>query len=466
MKSSYTKLTRQVPFQSLIRLSFAQKNTMRRILLFTLFFLLVANAFAQKSLLQSGPMVGYSQMMEVLLWVQTKESATVQIAYWEQGNPQQKLLTNPVKTEAQSAFTAKLIADKVQPGKKYDYQLLINNQSVTFDYPCSFQTQTLWQWRTDAPDFTVALGSCAYVNEPPYDRPGTPYGGEYQIFTNIHNLRPDVMLWLGDNTYLREVDWFSRTGILHRYTHTRSLPEMQPLLASTHHYALWDDHDFGPDNSDRSFVLKNITLEAFKLFWGNLTYGIENQPGITSHFQWNDIDFFLLDNRYHRNPDLRQTGERAMLGKQQIEWLIDALVNSKAPFKMVAVGGQVLNTSPVHENYIHYYPEERAYLLKRIEEEDIKNVIFLTGDRHHTEFDQYTNARGNVLYDLTVSPLTSGFARNVETNNQYRLEGTLVQQRNFGLLEFSGKTGERKLGIRIFDADGKELWNRTIQSQQ
>ncbi len=438
---------------------------MRRIFVSALLAGISFVGFAQKSLLQSGPMVGYSQMLEVLIWVQTKESAKVQIAYWEQGNPAQKQLTDPVKTEKSSAFIAKLIADKVQPGKKYDYQLLINDKPVAFDYPCTFQTQTLWKWRADAPDFTVAVGSCAYVNDPPYDRPGTPYGGEYQIFTAIHQKRPDVMLWLGDNVYLREADWYSRTGILYRYTHTRSLPEMQPLLASTHHYAIWDDHDFGPNDSDYSFPMKETTLEAFRLFWGNPTYGINGAPGTTSHFQWNDIDFFLMDNRYHRAPDLRQTGERTLLGKEQIEWLIGGLVNSTAPFKMIAVGGQVLSTAPVAENYIHFYPEERAYLLRRIEEENIKNVIFLTGDRHHTELDQYFNARGNVVYDLTVSPLTSGFARNVETNNQHRVEGTLVQQRNFGLLEFSGKTGERKLAIRIFDVNGNELWNRQINSQ-
>ena len=45
----------------------------------------------------------------------------------------------------------------------------------------------------------------------------------------MHAQRPDLMLWLGDNTYLREVDWYTRTGFIHRYTHTRSLPELQPL---------------------------------------------------------------------------------------------------------------------------------------------------------------------------------------------------------------------------------------------
>jgi hypothetical protein len=39
---------------------------------FILFFLVASALHAQSSLLQSGPMLGYSEMREVLLWVQTK----------------------------------------------------------------------------------------------------------------------------------------------------------------------------------------------------------------------------------------------------------------------------------------------------------------------------------------------------------------------------------------------------------
>ena len=48
---------------------------------------------------------------------------------------------------------------------------------------------------------------------------------------------------------------------------------MQPLLARTHNYAIWDDHDFGPNDSDRSSAIKAITLEAFKDSWPNPSYG-------------------------------------------------------------------------------------------------------------------------------------------------------------------------------------------------
>lgn len=430
---------------------------------FILFLFTFAPSAQTTTLLQSGPMVGYSEMREVLLWVQTQKAAKVQIRYWVASKPADTLHTAAVMTNAETAFTAHLLADRVEPGNRYDYLVLIDGKPVKLDYPTTFQSQTLWQWRTDPPVFKMAIGSCAYVNETPYDRPGKPYGADYQIFQSIHKMRPDAMLWLGDNTYLREVDWNTRTGILMRNTHSRSIPEMQALLASTHNYAIWDDHDFGPDNSDRSFAHKHHTLEAFKLFWANPSYGLDNSKGITSFFQFADVDFFLLDNRYHRAPDNRKSGDRTMLGKEQLEWLIDGLTSSRAPFKMVAIGGQVLNTAAVHENYINYYAEEREYLLKRIEEEKIKGVVFLTGDRHHTEMSQYTNGAGNLVTDITISPLTSGHAFNVTEDNKYHVEGTLVLKRNFGVLEFSGPRTSRVLTVKTYDSNGEELWTQVIK---
>lgn len=435
---------------------------------YLLVFLLVAwgilPAVSQKSLLQAGPMLGYSDMLETMLWAQTNAPANVQVVYWPKDKPAERHQTAVVSTQKSDGYTAHLIADEVKPGTVYEYELQINGQAAKFDYPTTFQTQALWQYRTDPPPFKVALGSCAYVNETEYDRPGKPYGGDYQIFTAIHQQRPDVMLWLGDNTYLREPDWYTRTGFLHRYTHSRSIPELQALLASTHHYAIWDDHDYGPNDSDGSFVHKDMATAVFKLFWGNPTYGLPGQGGITTAFQWNDIDFFLLDDRYFRTPNARKTRERTMLGKEQLEWVIDALAASKANFKMVANGGQVLTTYAGHETYTNLFPEERAYLLRRIEEEGIKNVVFLTGDRHHTELSKLVNSAGNSVYDLTVSPLTSG-VHDGEEANELRVAGTHVKQKNFGMLEFSGPRKGRVLTIRIFDNVGKELWAQSLTSE-
>ena len=59
-----------------------------------------------------------------------------------------------------------------------------------------------------------------------------------------------------------------------------------------------------------------------------------------------------------------------------MEWLIDALTFSRAPFKMVAIGGQVLNSAEDYENHAALAPYEKAYLLDRIAEEKIRGVIY------------------------------------------------------------------------------------------
>lgn len=410
-------------------------------------------------------MLGYVDMKEALLWAQTTEAANVDFEYWELSHPEKKFVTNRVTTEKSTGFTAKCIADQVEPGRAYGYQLRINGKSVSLAYPTVFKTQTLWQWRTDPPDFALATGSCAYVNEPEYDRPGTPYGSDYRIFTQIAAQKPDLMVWLGDNTYYREPDWATRTGMLHRYTHTRSLPELQPLLASASHFAIWDDHDFGPNDSDGAWAHKESSWEVFRNFWGNPTFGVNGKKGCTTWFQYADADFFLLDGRYFRTPDKCQSCERTMLGHEQLEWFCGALAASWAPFKIVALGNQFITSNDHDETYARYYRDERDSILAFIERENIKGVIFLTGDRHFTELSALKNKRGNWVYDLTTSPFTAGVnTRGATEENIFQVDGTLSVTHNFSMLRFSGPRKARQLTITVYDADGKALWNKTIDA--
>ena len=196
----------------------------KKIRLSLIISLLFISTYAQ-DLINSGPMVGYSTMQEVLLWVQTDEKAKVHFEYYESDNPKIRFKTDEIQTLKKSGYVAKLIADQVSPGKKYKYDIFINDLKVERDYPMEFQTQKLWKWRTDPPDVSFVIGSCSYVNEPKFDRPGKPYGNNFEIFNSIHNKNPDFMLWLGDNIYFREPD-ASRTGVYHRYTHDRALSDL------------------------------------------------------------------------------------------------------------------------------------------------------------------------------------------------------------------------------------------------
>ena len=49
--------------------------------------LFISYSFAQNSILQSGPMVGYCEMTETVIWLQTNKKASVKIAYFALDNP-------------------------------------------------------------------------------------------------------------------------------------------------------------------------------------------------------------------------------------------------------------------------------------------------------------------------------------------------------------------------------------------
>jgi len=92
-------------------------------------------------------------------------------------------------------------------------------------------------------------------------------------------------------------------------------------------------------------------------------------------------------------------------------------------------------------------------------------VVFLTGDRHFTELSALKLKDGRTIYDLTTSPLTSGPYAPKEQND-LRVEGTVVAERNFSTIDVAGAKGARTLMIRVFDGTGKQLWERSIPQDQ
>ncbi|WP_425460200.1 alkaline phosphatase D family protein [Leptospira semungkisensis] len=413
--------------------------------------------------IRSGPMLGYSTHKEVKIWVQTKMPAKVYAEYFLSDDSKKKHLTQEVISEHKNGNVAHLIADELEPGKSYDYIIYINGKYQEPGSVQRFKTQPIWIGKASGPpEIKFALGSCAFVNDAKYDTQTKPYGGEYFIYKAISSKNPEFMLWMGDNIYLREPDWESRTGFIYRYTNQRALPDLQPLLANVHHYAIWDDHDWGPNDGDASFWMGATAEEMFKLFWANPNY---SKKGIYGSFTWGDAQFFLTDDRSFRTANDNKTGERSYLGKKQLDWLVNGLAFSKATFKFVVVGGQALNPLAVFENY-STYAEERNLLLSKIQKLKLKNVIFLTGDRHFTELSYLEEGYEYPLYDLTVSPLTSSTHPPITEKNPIRVEGTLVDdKRNFGTIEIAGPLKQRALTFRIFDAEGKELWNREIKAK-
>jgi len=435
----------------------------RRLSLALLLLLHVSLTGAHAAELAAGPMVGATAMRSARIWFQTAKPGIARVEYWLASAPrsQRHTASATLASSRQNAVTVTL--NDLKPGTRYSYRVLVDGKAVSS--VLSFATQTLWQWRTDPPDFRVVTGSCAYTNEPEFDRPGKPYGDGDGIFDQMAAARPDLTVWLGDNLYYREVDFDSPWGMAARYTHSRQQPSLQALLRTGSHAAIWDDHDYGPNDSNSSFPLKDASLELFKRYWPNPSFGLAELPGVFTIVRQGDADFFLLDDRWYRDDDRESSGTKTMFGAAQLRWLKNALLNSTATFKIIANGSQMLDAAETYRESWSHYKDERQGFLDWLTANKVNGVMFLSGDRHYTEMLQWPRPGNYPLTELTCSPFT---ASPVDTSKMPptpgQVPGTLVSERNFCTMDFSGPRTKRTLLIRSVASDGRELWKHSLSA--
>jgi alkaline phosphatase D len=159
------------------------------------------------------------------------------------------------------------------------------------------------------------------------------------------------------------------------------------------------------------------------------------------------------------NPDKR------MFGVQQMEWLKNSLLFSSATFKIIATGSQVLNTVSPYDKLVDF-PAEYYELMSFLKEYKVNGVVFLTGDRHHSEIIKTERPGTYSLYDITVSPLTSGTHKfyGPEKDNPYRVFG-LDEKQNYGKFSFSGPRNNRKLTVEFIGVKGDKLGEWSIHEK-
>jgi alkaline phosphatase D len=458
--------------------------TMNRFVVFYLTLLLTllfSNSDAKdKNSILSGPLLGDVEHRSAIIVFELVQvpgkSIEVLVNKSDQGN-KEVIAFSQDPDKGKTVFKFEL--GPLEMNTQFDYQIKVDGQilpnKTTYYH---FKTKELWEWRKDAPDFNFVFGSCLYLNDSLYDRPGKPYGAPIkQIANSIAKDTASFMIWTGDNFYFREADYSSLSGLKYRWSHDRATSEIQEMLNIRPNYAIWDDHDYGNNDADASFKFKKESLELFKSYWGNPSYGTESIPGIFTKFSYSDCDFFLLDDRYYRSPEDfidsingKPNPEKIYWSKPQIDWLMYGLIQSKAKFKFIVNGNQINNNFIVAGETVAHYNFEYNYLMTALKTNNIKGVVMLSGDRHFTELLKVTNQLNYPLYEYTNSPITSGSFKGIlkskEANNPLRIKGSVYTDQNYGKIKVYGKKGDRQLEINTISPEGKVLFRYVILEKE
>ena len=297
-----------------------------------------------------------------------------------------------------------------------------------------------------AQTFTFCAGSCADLRTDESE----------SIFLTIAKEEKQFFLWLGDNLYFKKPDWQNESTMRDAYMKRFQGDAVQMLLSSSRQLAIYDDHDYGPNDSDSSFAGKRESAQVFAEFWLETPSQVDRYHDIRWSERYGDVLMVGLDDRAHRGP----VGT-VILGKEQMAWLAGQLdANKDASIVFIAVGSQVLNEAEVFENYSRF-PAERDELLALCARAEMP-VVFLTGDRHHGEISQ-KRVNGTLLTEITASPLTSTThspsADELKANKSL-VKNTVVNEAHYARITWmDGK----RLSVQLVAASGKDLVSKEFK---
>lgn len=451
-------------------LTFIANLYMKKMMFVFLTCFIYGAGYAQSGGVVSGPMLGPVELRDAVIWLEvTPAIKTVSIQYRKSG--QAVYQSKSYRGNLGNEFNPLQIQiGGLDFNSTYEYRFVLNGKVSTAQG--TFKTKDLWQYRKPAPDFSFLAGSCAYFNEPAYDRPGKPYGGDSSIFETMAKEKASFMIWTGDIWYTREVDYFSKWGLWYRAHHDRAIPVLQNFLKAMPQWAMWDDHDYGPNDIGINYILKEESRNVFMNYFCNPSYG-HNGQGIYTMNSWADVDIFMVDGRWWRSADEitdsingQPNPDKTVLGAQQMNWLKNSLSYSQATFKIVMFGSQVINPVSPFDKLLDF-PIEYQELMGFLEQQKINGVLFLSGDRHHSEIIKVDRPGTYPLHDITISPLTSGTHQfgAAEKNNPYRIIG-IDEKQNYGKFTVSGPRNNRQLKVDMIGVKGDLLATWSVSEKE
>lgn len=336
--------------------------------------------------LKAGPMLGHVGPDEARVWVKTSGAATVRVICGEDSRLEVATHRAVARADPAEDFSATVRIPELVPGRRYYYRVDVDGEAANVrPYPSFVTAPRVEEEKQVRFGFSSCVGKAGFLDA--------------AAWADMARTNMSFFLMLGDNHY---ADTAEATGQRAGYLGHRSQPSFVAFGARVPLYGIWDDHDFGVNDSDGTTPGKEIALRTFREHWPNPGFGQPDDPGVYFRFRRGGAEFFMLDGRYHRSPNkAKEDGSKTMLGARQLAWLKEGLKGSTAAVKFVACGSEWQSRST--EDSWTSFQREKADLFGFLRQEGIEGVVFLSGDRHFTAAYQ---VEGRWL-EVTSGPLGS-----------------------------------------------------------
>lgn len=282
------------------------------------------------------------------------------------------------------------------------------------------------------------------------------------IWKQIWRQSPDLFFFIGDNVYADRfigpyVGPAPDQTIWRRYVNQWLSIDVYRMKSLIPVLATWDDHDYGKNDGDASFLHKKESTKIFRDFFpqSKIPGVYETGPGVSAHLKAFGRDFFLMDNRSFRSKQ-----PESHWGAKQETWLLQNLSASNRP-SFIFDGTQFFGGYvPQKESFQSDHPNQfQAFLtsLKKIE----SPVVFISGDAHLTELMEIPSSiLGYSTYELTTSGIHAKiFERWGKHPNPFQIAGN-DKKFNYALVDLTNDLNTFE--VAVYSLNEEKLYSRKL----
>jgi phosphodiesterase/alkaline phosphatase D-like protein len=219
---------------------------------------------------------------------------------------------------------------------------------------------------------TIAATTCTHSSHMPY---------QSLLLTAEHDF--DAFCHLGDMSYNDSAT--DLASYRAKWRGTLQDPGYRAVLSKAGLYFTMDDHEI-TDNSHFYSLDPEQKAQAYQAMIETLPIPDLPNGRLWNSYRWGrSVEIFVLDSRGERIPESKSTDDPIYLSKAQMNWLKKGLEESPCQFKVLLNSVPILGFSEIWPEYLDRwqgYEKQRQELLGFIDEKQIENVWFLTGDFH------------------------------------------------------------------------------------
>jgi phosphodiesterase/alkaline phosphatase D-like protein len=279
---------------------------------------------------------------------------------------------------------------------------LTANTSYPFGFPGSSLTGTIKTFPaagSQASFVVCASGDAGYPN-PPSEYEVIAETSNAPTFDRIRDRDPAIFLHLGDYHY-RNISTASLSAYRQAFRDVLANSRQHQLYRNVPTSFIWDDHDYGPDNSDRTLTGRAEAIQTFREYVPCYPLPADTRPGgdgeIYHSFVIGRVRFIRLDTRSSRDPNTDpDTSSKSMIGEDQKAWLKAELLAATEPCIVLGVSGPWIPpvSSAVDEDAWSGFGTERQELAEFFEDNALTTrLLLLHADYHECIADDGTNTQ-------------------------------------------------------------------------